>query len=206
MESNEPGQNPTDEQSVAPTRGPIRRFAIPGAVVAAAVALIALLVFGVSSHTDTASIDAKVNSGHFPKAPDYTTALPLLGSSKKADLASYKGKVVLVNMYASWCEPCRSEAPLMAKEQKVLAGHGATLLGVTFMDNSTSTEHFNQQYGLHYPVLRDVSGDFVHAFGTYGVPETFVINKQGRILALNRGPVTQKWLNQHLSPLLGQKA
>jgi cytochrome c biogenesis protein CcmG/thiol:disulfide interchange protein DsbE len=184
----------------------MRKMVLPSLVVAAAVGLIALLVFGVSSHTDTASIDARVNSGHYPKAPDYTTQLPLLGSAQKTDLAAYRGKVVLMNVYASWCGPCRSEAPIMAREQKVLAAHGATLLGVTFEDNSNSTQSFNRQYGLHYPVLRDVSGDFVHAFGTFGVPETFVINKQGRILALNRGPVSQKWLNQHLMPVLGQKA
>jgi cytochrome c biogenesis protein CcmG/thiol:disulfide interchange protein DsbE len=206
MESNESGQNPTDEASVAPTRGFVRRFALPGVVVAAAVALIALLIFGVSSHTDTASIDARVASGKLPLAPNYTTKLPELNSSKEADLASFKGKVVLMNVYASWCPPCQAEAPIMAKEQNVLAEHGATLVGVTYLDNAGATDQFDHRYGLHYPVLRDVNGTFVRSFGTFGVPESFVINKQGRIVALSRGPVSMKWLNAHVGPLIGQKA
>jgi cytochrome c biogenesis protein CcmG/thiol:disulfide interchange protein DsbE len=184
----------------------MRKFILPGLVSAAAVAVIALLVFGVSNHTDTKSIDARVAAHTFPLAPKYTTKLPLLDSSRTADLASFKGKVVLMNVYASWCEPCQSEAPIMAKEQNVLARHGGTLVGVTYLDNASATTQFDHRYGLHYPVLRDVNGTFVKSFGTFGVPESFVINRQGRIVALARGPVTMTWLNEHLSPLLGRPA
>jgi cytochrome c biogenesis protein CcmG, thiol:disulfide interchange protein DsbE len=77
---------------------------------------------------------------------------------------------------------------------------------VTYLDNASATDQFDHRYGLHYPVLRDVNGTFVKSFGTFGVPESFVINKQGRIVALSRGPVSMKWLNTHVGPLIGQKA
>jgi cytochrome c biogenesis protein CcmG/thiol:disulfide interchange protein DsbE len=180
----------------------MRRFLIPGLVVAAAVALLALLTYGVSNHTDTASIDAKVARGDYPMAPNYHEALPLLGTDRKLDLAAFHGRFVLLNVFASWCGPCRAEAPLMAREQRVLARHGAVLVGISDMDSSSSTEQFNRRYGLHYPVLRDPSGDFVRSLGTYQVPETFVLNPQGRIVALYRSEIGRKWLNEHVAPLL----
>lgn len=182
----------------------MRKFILPSLVVAAAVAVLALLVFGVSNHTDTASIDARVSAHRLPLAPSYTTKLPVLDSSQTADLASFKGKVVLMNVYASWCPPCQSEAPIMAREQKVLARHNGTVVGVTTLDNASATTQFDRRYGLHYPVLRDVNGTFVKSFGTFGVPETFVLNTKGQIVALSRGPVTTRWLNANVGPLLGQ--
>lgn len=175
---------------------------IPGLVVAAAVALLVLLVYGVSNHTDTASIDAKVARGDYPLAPGYTNELPVLGSARRTDLASFRGKVVLLNFYASWCPPCRAEAPLMAHEQRVLARHGATIVGVTFKDSSNATERFNRQFGLDYPVLRDVSGNLARSLGTYQVPETFLLNAQGKIVALSREQIDQQWLNHHVTRLL----
>jgi cytochrome c biogenesis protein CcmG/thiol:disulfide interchange protein DsbE len=180
----------------------MRKFVIPGLIVAAAVALLALLTYGVTNHADTASIDAQVARGADPLTPSYRAELPMLGSSRRTDLASFRGKVVLLNVYASWCEPCRSEAPLMAREQRVLARHGGTVVGVTYKDSSTSTEQFNREFGVHYPVLRDVSGNFVRSLGTDGVPETFLINRSGHIEALWRGPITQRWLAQHVTPVL----
>jgi cytochrome c biogenesis protein CcmG/thiol:disulfide interchange protein DsbE len=184
----------------------MKKFVIPGLVVAAAVALIALLTYGVSSHSDTASIDAKVARGDYPMAPDYRTALPLLGTDRRVDLASFRGKVVVLNMFASWCVPCHSEAPLIAREERILARHGATLVSVSYRDSSSSTQSFERKYGLHAPVLRDVSGDFAHAFGTYQVPETFVISPRGRIEALRRYEVGQRWFTRTVLPLLKQRS
>jgi cytochrome c biogenesis protein CcmG, thiol:disulfide interchange protein DsbE len=182
----------------------MRRFILPGLIAVAAVALLALLTFGVSKQTDTSSIDAQVAHGKFPMAPDSGHSLPVLGSSQTKSLADFRGKVVVLNVFASWCDPCAAEAPLLAKEQQVLAKRGATLLGVTYEDASTSSEQFARRYHLTYPVLRDVSGSFVRSFGTTGVPETFVINRQGRIQALQRFPVTTRWLRQTLSPIIGR--
>lgn len=184
----------------------MRRFVLPGLIVVAAVALLALLTFGVSNQTDTSSIDAQVAHGHFPLAPDAHVSLPVLGSTAHKSLADFRGKVVVLNVFASWCGPCQSEAPVLSNEQKSLVKNGATLVGVTYLDNSSASEQFAQRYHITYPVLRDVSGDFVHSFGTTGVPETFVINRQGRIQALQRFPVNRSWFATNLPRILAEKS
>lgn len=182
----------------------MRRFVIPGVIVAAAIAVLVLLTFGVSNHTDTASIDARVASHKYPLAPNAHLALPVLGKSGTQDLAAYRGKVVVLNVFASWCQPCQTEAPVLSAAQHDLVKHGATLLGVTYLDNTIASEQFARRYHIDYPVLRDVTGNFVRSFGTTGVPETFVINRQGRIEALQRSPVTSKWFEQTLPPIEAQ--
>lgn len=183
----------------------MRRFFIPGLIAVAAVAVLALLTFGVASHSDAGSLDSRVQSGRFPPAPDADRALQLLDSSQKRTLADYRGKVVVLNVFASWCPPCAAEAPLLAREQHLLARHDATLIGVTYEDAASSSAGFARQYHLTYPILRDVSGSFASAYGVNGVPETFVINRQGRIQALTRVPVTSAWLNQTLPAILAGK-
>lgn len=184
----------------------MKKFVIPSAVLAAAVALIALLTWGVSAHPDTASIDSRVARQDYPVVPGYRQNLPLLGTNRTASLASFHGRWMLLNVYASWCTPCHAEAPLMAREQRVLADHHALLVGVTYQDAVSATEAFNRHYGLHEPVLRDLSGTFVHNLGTYAVPESFLVNPQGRIVALVRHNVSTTWLTQTVLPLISGRA
>lgn len=182
----------------------MRRFVIPGVIVCAAIAVLVLLTYGVSGHTNTASIDAQVASHRYPMAPNAHMALPVLGGSGTKDLADFRGKVVVLNVFASWCQPCQGEAPVLSAEQRSLVKHGATLLGITYLDNPVASQQFARRYHIDYPVLRDVSGDFVRSFGTTGVPETFVIDRQGRIRALQRYPVTRSWFRTTLPPVEAQ--
>ena len=184
----------------------MRKFLLPGLIAAAAVAVLVLLTFGVSQQTDTSSIDAQVARGTFPLAPGSATALPMLGSTRTTDLRAFRGRVVVLNVFASWCPPCAAEAPLLAREQATLARHGATLLGVTYEDAASATEQFARRYHIAYPVVRDASGSFARSLGSDAVPETFVINRQGRIQALRRAPVTQQWLNRTLPHILAERA
>ncbi len=184
----------------------MRRFAIPGFAVFAAAALLALLGFGVAHEGTSTSIDAAVARGDFPMAPNANAKLPILDSIGSESLADLRGKVVVMNVFASWCQPCVAEAPILEEEQRELAGHNATIVGITYLDNSTDSEAFVRQYHVTYPVLRDISGNFVRSFGTDGVPETFVINRQGRIVALRRYQLDGTWLRQTVPRVLAERS
>lgn len=184
----------------------MRRYLLPGLVAAAAVALVALLVFGIESEGVSGSLDAALAKGVRPAAPDQNVALPVLGSGTTETLAQLKGKVVVLNLFASWCDPCKAEAPILEQMQRQIHGQNATVLGVTYLDNSSDSEQFVRQHGITYPVVRDVSGNFVKGFGTTGVPETFVINRTGRIVALRRYQLAGNWLQQTMTRILSQSA
>jgi len=182
----------------------MRRFAIPAVALALAAGLLALLGFGVANQSTSSSIDASVARGDYPPAPAAHTRLPMLGAAGTESLAQLRGKVVVVNVFASWCSPCKDEAPILEQEQRRLAASGGTILGVTYLDNASDSEAFVHQQHITYPVVRDVSGSFVRAFGTTGVPETFVIDRRGRIVALRRWQLAGPWLAQAVQPILSE--
>jgi cytochrome c biogenesis protein CcmG/thiol:disulfide interchange protein DsbE len=184
----------------------MRRFLVPGLITCAAVALLAVLASGVATGGQSSSIDAQVARGHYPLAPGLRTALPLLGASGRQSLADLRGKVVVLNVFASWCPPCAAEAPLLERAERLLQRHNGTVLGVTYLDAASDSEAFMRQHHLTYPVVRDVSGNFVRSYGVNGVPETFVINRTGHVQALDRVQLTGQWLNQTLPKILGQSS
>ncbi len=180
----------------------MRRFILPALVSFAAVALLALLAFGVAGQGDDSSIDAAVAKGRYPAAPSATRKLPVLDGAGTQSLAGLHGRYVLLNVFASWCDPCKAEAPLLEQAQKRLSAAGGTVLGVTYLDNANDSEQFVKAHGVTYPVIRDVSGDFVRSFGTTGVPETFLIDPEGKIVALRRFQLDQHWVDTTIPHVL----
>jgi cytochrome c biogenesis protein CcmG/thiol:disulfide interchange protein DsbE len=176
----------------------MRRYTLPGFVVAAAVALVALLAFGIASQSTNGSLDAALAKGQRLRAPDSDLALPVLGSARTETLADFRGRVVVLNLFASWCGPCKAEAAILERAQRQIAGHDATILGVTYLDNTGDAENFVRQERITYPVVRDVSGNFAKAWGANGIPETFVIDRSGRVAALRRYQLTGNWLEEHV--------
>jgi cytochrome c biogenesis protein CcmG/thiol:disulfide interchange protein DsbE len=177
----------------------MKRRALPFFVSLAGVCLVALLIYGVSVQAANRTLDELVARGRRPAAPDATRRLPMLGGSGQGSLASFKGKVVVLNFWASWCEPCQVEAPLLERAQSQLARHDATVLGVTYKDATPDSQSFVRRYHLTYPNLRDGEGSFAHSYGTNQLPESFIIDRYGHIVAISRGEIEQPFLNKALA-------
>jgi cytochrome c biogenesis protein CcmG/thiol:disulfide interchange protein DsbE len=115
----------------------------------------------------------------------------------RVDLASLRGKPALVNFWASWCAPCKQEAPEL--ERLARSRHGqARLVGVDWNDTTANATAFVRQQGLTYPILRDGSSEVGRRFGLTGLPTTFVLDSHGRIAEVLLGPQTESSLREAL--------
>jgi len=177
----------------------VRRRILPILVSVAGACLVGLLIYGVSAQSASRTLDERVAHGERPAAPDAGRSLPVLDGAGTGSLAALRGKVVVLNFWASWCEPCQVEAPLLERAQAQLARHGGTVLGVTYLDASPDSRAFVRQYHLTYPNLRDSTGAFAHAYGTDQLPETFVIDRQGQVVWISRGEIDQAFLDRALA-------
>jgi cytochrome c biogenesis protein CcmG/thiol:disulfide interchange protein DsbE len=172
-----------------------RRF-VPILVALAGACLVGLLIYGVTARSASRTLDELVARHAHPSAPSATRTLPLLDGTGARSLASLRGKVVVLNFWASWCEPCQVEAPLLERAQSTLARYNGTVLGVAFKDASPDALRFVRQYRLTYPNLRDGDGSFAQTYGTDQLPESFVLDRRGNVTALRRGEIDQAFLDR----------
>jgi cytochrome c biogenesis protein CcmG, thiol:disulfide interchange protein DsbE len=175
-----------------------QRFYVPFIAVLGGAALVALLVFGVLALGANHTLDQALREGKHPQAPEYTRSLPTL-SGGTGSLAQYRGRVVLLNFWASWCPPCHHEAPLVENAQRGLERDGDTVLGVSSQDTAADSQSFMRQHHLTFPDLRDVSGEFAHAYGTAALPESFLLDPRGRIVAIARGEMDNAFVEKALA-------
>jgi cytochrome c biogenesis protein CcmG/thiol:disulfide interchange protein DsbE len=157
------------------------------------VAIVGLLVFGLLS---------KGSSRLQPGDPAPTLALPQLEGEGRESLADYRGRWVLVNFWASWCVPCRGEAPDLEEFQRRLGGPRFTVVGIDTQDLSGDAQAFVARYGLSYPQLRDGNGDSADEYGTTGVPENFLVDPRGKVRVVVPGPISEEQLRDEVAPLL----
>ena len=161
--------------------------------VLAVLAVVGLLTFGLLS---------KGSSGIELGEAAPASPLPRLEGGGDGSLADYRGRWVLVNFWASWCGPCREEAPLLESFQRRHGDAGFTVLGIDSRDLSGDGRAFVRRVGRSYPQLRDGDGATAGDFGTTGVPENYLVDPRGRVRLLVRGPVTEAYLDGSVAPLL----
>ena len=135
-------------------------------------------------------------------APDFT--LETL-DGKQAKLSDYKGKVVMVNFWASWCQPCREEMPYVEKAYETYKGQGLVVLGVNLKEKNVPIQGFADQFGLTFPILMDREGTVaVDQYKVKPIPTTFFIDKQGVLRQTTEAPMTYAYIESTLEPLLAE--
>jgi cytochrome c biogenesis protein CcmG/thiol:disulfide interchange protein DsbE len=173
----------------------VRRRLVPSISIAVGAAVVALLAVGLSQQGSSRALDAAIAAGRTPAAPDATRTLPVLDGVGGADasLARWRGKVVVVNFWASWCDTCVAEAGLIEQAQRALAADGGgAVVGIDYKDVSSQAMVYVRRHGLTYPNLRDIDGAFASAYGTAALPETFVLNRRLQVVAISRGELASE--------------
>lgn len=173
-----------------PGQGPrlLRRLGVALAVLGVA-GVIALLVIGLAARSVDDSIDRAIARGDPETAPAFT--LPVLangGALGKRDgeplaLSELRGQAVVLNFWASWCDPCKREAAVLEAAWLRIRDQGGVVLGVDVQDLRSDALEFIDDYGQTYPHVRDKGDSVYRSYGLTGVPETFFIDPAGRVRA-----------------------
>ena len=121
-------------------------------------------------------------------------------------LDAERGKIVVVNFWASWCIPCQSEAPILESAWQRYRSQGVVFVGVDIKDTPEDARSFLQRYASSYPNGFDAQKSIYIDYGVYGLPETFVVDRQGMVTHHVIGPVTQSQLDGWLTPMLAQQS
>lgn len=130
-----------------------------------------------------------------PIAPAPALELPAL-DGKRHRLDDYSGRVVVINFWSSWCSPCRREMPALEQVWQRLRPAGVVLLGVAIQDDPTVVKRFLEESGVTFPVLMDTDGTVSQQWPFSGIPATFVLDRQGRIVYRAMG--LRKWDSDEL--------
>ncbi|HEX3255702.1 MAG TPA: TlpA disulfide reductase family protein [Gaiellaceae bacterium] len=167
--------------------------------------LLALLGWQVLRTDKSAALGKDVNAGKAPPAPLFT--LPKLGSDGELALASLRGKTVVLNFWASWCGPCKDEAPLLESAWNRYRNKGVVVLGVDAQDFDVDAQRFVDRSGITYPIVRDKHGSTLGHYGVTGFPETWFIDVRGRLVGQHvSGPLTKETLEENIRRALGESA
>ena len=165
------------------------RVAAAGVVLA----LLGLLVWDVS-HSSGGGVAAKVDRGHVVTAP--RTTLPFFTQDGTFNLASYRGKVVVLNFWASWCVDCKLEAKTL-HDAAAKWGNRVVFVGVDTKDFASAARSYMRRYDVNYHVVRDINGSAGDTWGVTGYPETFFVDRHGRVIPPHvNGPIPHRELER----------
>jgi cytochrome c biogenesis protein CcmG, thiol:disulfide interchange protein DsbE len=140
--------------------------------------LFALLVWKLATEDEDAA--SKLGRGGTPVAPVFR--LDRLDRPGDVSLAAYRGRPVVLNFWASWCEPCKQEAPLLESVWRRYRDRGLVVIGLDFNDLRSDARRFARENRMSYPLAYDGHGDTLTDYGVVGAPETFFIDRTGRLI------------------------
>jgi cytochrome c biogenesis protein CcmG, thiol:disulfide interchange protein DsbE len=187
------------------TRSPARRALRIAGVVAAA-AFVALLAYGLTSKATNSTIDDALSRGEAVPAPGFTLAALAHGRDAGAawdcaaadgdvSLSELRGTPVVLNFWASWCDPCRGEAKVLEQGWKQQEGD-VLFLGLDAQDAREDARDFIAQFGITFPHVRDPGNDTQRAWGVTGLPETYFIAADGKVVGHVIGTVDAAQLSE----------
>jgi len=182
-----------DRPATATRRSP-RRLIIAAWLVAGVAAIVALLTVSVARPSTPVNTPIV---GRPAPAFDLQTL-----DGGRVSLAELRGSPVVLNFWASWCAPCREEAPLLTAADDTYRSQGLRILGVVYQDSADNARAFMARYGQTYPGLLDPDGRTAIDYGVFGIPETFFINRSGVVRSRQVGVLTEAELRSQIEAVL----
>lgn len=134
---------------------------------------------------------------------EVTDAAPLAGvslSGEAFDLDDLRGQVVLVTVWASWCGPCREEVPVLNEALDSFADEEFRIVGLNFRDHPDAAQRFVEQESPAFPSIRDVDGRIGVGWGVHGLPQSFLVDRGGKVVARHFGAVEDSWITEIVAP------
>jgi cytochrome c biogenesis protein CcmG/thiol:disulfide interchange protein DsbE len=147
-------------------------------------------------------VESALAHGNKPLAPSFSLS-PLRGASS-IDLATYGGRVIIVNFWASWCGPCRDETPALLRAWQHWRSHLVTFIGVDTRDSAGDARAFLRHSHISYPAGQDSSARTAQTYGVEALPATFIISPRGRVVASFLGAVSEPELDAAIARALRQ--
>ena len=157
--------------------------------------IVALLGYGLTR-------DPRHIASPLPGRPAPEFSLPALDGGDSIKLGELRGQVVVVNFWASWCIPCRQEHPVLLDAARTYEPRGVKFVGIAYNDKPEDSKRWLDELGKSYPSLIDAGSRTAIDYGVSGVPETFILDKQGLVAFKKFGPITAPEITQKLDSLL----
>lgn len=186
-----------DQEATKKRKRSPARLALQAGAIAIVAGLLTLLALRVSARAEGPGVVAALERGERPTAPAFT--LPRLDQPGSLSLASLRGKAVVLNFWASWCIPCREEAPRLTAAWAKWRDQGVVIVGIDAQDFRSDARAFMKRYGITYPIVHDGQGSTLGRYGVTGFPETYFVNRAGQLVGERvQGPVTVEQLERNI--------